>query len=393
MSSKQNTYGNRFSKALNFEPQPDAPKDPLHGNGNGNGNGNGSGNGNGNGNGSGKLVFPLQNKIGGIPENGLVEEKTIEATASGRLKQPTGFSQLLETWSIGKPAAPSQEIEKATAPATSNGAKRSEIQLEIKTEITGFARRPPVCQTIEIDVHAVEPHLVAIRHPRSPHSEEYRSLRTNLLHTAERRRRTGKELQAIVVASARPSEGKSTTALNLAWLMAQTDGVSALLIDADLRMPSLADYLGVEDHPGLSDVFEGTTELEQAIVKLNPSGLHFLPGGSPRDDVAELLSGNAFRRILDKARTMFDYIIIDAPPLAIFTDAAVLINIADGAMLVVKANKTRYGTINRILETVPREQMLGVVLNASKDEMSESHYNYYYDYANKKKVQKPESAN
>ena len=76
----------------------------------------------------------------------------------------------------------------------------------------------------------------------------------------------------------------------------------------------------------------------------------------------------------------------------IFTDAAVLINIADGAMLVVKANKTRYGVINRLLETVPRERMLGVVLNASDEEMSENHYDYYYDYANKKKFSKTGAA-
>jgi Mrp family chromosome partitioning ATPase len=82
--------------------------------------------------------------------------------------------------------------------------------------------------------------------------------------------------------------------------------------------------------------------LTQAIIKLQPAGLHLLPGGAPREDVAELLSGPRFNRLLEEARKHFDYIIIDAPPLGIFTDANLLINRADGALLVVRSGKTRY---------------------------------------------------
>ncbi len=82
-----------------------------------------------------------------------------------------------------------------------------------------------------------------------------------------------------------------------------------------------------------------------------------LPGGEARSDVAELISGNKFKDILAEAREMFDYIIIDAPPLGIFTDATVLINHADGALLVVRANHTRYKEVDRILESLPRERM------------------------------------
>jgi capsular exopolysaccharide synthesis family protein len=146
-------------------------------------------------------------------------------------------------------------------------------------------------------------------------------------------------------------------------------------------MPSLADYLGIETDRGLSDVLAGTCSLSDAIVRLEPSGLHILPGGEARADVAELISGNKFKDILAEAREMFDYIIIDAPPLGIFTDATVLINHADGAMLVVRANRTRYSTLDRILEPLPKDRMLGVVLNQSEDVMDESQYNYgYYNY-------------
>lgn len=227
-----------------------------------------------------------------------------------------------------------------------------------------------------VDAERVEPRLVALTDPGSTYCEEYRSLRTHVLHKSQRQK-----LQSIVVASVNPSEGKSITALNLSWLLAQTDGVKALIIDSDLRMPSLADYLGIETDRGLSDVLAGTCSLSEAIVRLEPSGLHILPGGEARADVAELISGPKFKDILAEAREMFDFVIIDAPPLGIFTDARVLINHADGAMLVVRANRTRYGVLERLLEPLPKERMLGVVLNQSEDVLDESHYNYgYYNY-------------
>lgn len=225
---------------------------------------------------------------------------------------------------------------------------------------------------IQVNVESVNPRVVSITHPRSAYCEEYRSLRTQILHKSKKR-----NLQAIVVVSVGPSEGKSITALNLSWLFAQTDGVRALIIDSDLRLPSLASYLGIESKKGLSDVLVGNASLTESIVQLEPAGLYVLPGGEARSDVAELISGPKFAEILDEARGLFDFVIIDAPPLGIFTDAAVLINLADGALLVVRANQTRYKDIDRILDTLPRERILGTVLNQSEDTlMDESYYKY-----------------
>ena len=183
-------------------------------------------------------------------------------------------------------------------------------------------------------------------------------------------------MRAFVITSAGIGEGKTLTALNLAWLLAQTDGVRALIIDADLRQPCAADYLGIETDCGLSEVLTGETKLLEAIVKLQPSGLHLLPGGAAREDVAELLSGPRFGHLLDDARKMFDYIIIDAPPLGVFTDANLLINRADAAVLVLRAAKTRYSVVDRLLEQLPRERMLGVVLNRAEIGPDETAYYY-----------------
>src|SRR5215208_359686 len=226
----------------------------------------------------------------------------------------------------------------------------------------------------------VEPHLIAVSQPRSAYTEQYRSLRTRILEVGERM-----QMRAFVVTSAGVGEGKTLTALNLAWLLAQTEGVRALIIDSDLRRPCATDYLGIDARGGLSEVLGGELSLEDAIVRLEPAGLHLLPGGRPRDDVAELLSGPSYGRILSEVRRMFDYIIIDAPPLGIFTDASVLMQRADGGILVVRAGKTRYGTIDKLLEQMPRERLVGVVLNRTEEQPDEASYYYQHRYYNRER--------
>ena len=221
----------------------------------------------------------------------------------------------------------------------------------------------------------VEPHLVAITQPRSAYNEQFRSLRTRVLQAGEHQ-----QMHTLVITSVGVGEGKTLTALNLAWLLAQAEGVRALLIDSDLRRPCATHYLGIDLPVGLSEVLGGDIPLEQAIVRLEPAGLYLLPGGQARDDVAELLSGPTYARVLKEARRMFDYVIIDAPPLGIFTDASVLIDRADGALLVVRAGKTRYSLVERLLDQLPRERMLGVVLNRVDQEMDSNSYDYQHRY-------------
>ena len=227
----------------------------------------------------------------------------------------------------------------------------------------------------DVDPARVEPHLVAITQPRSAYCEQFRSLRTRVFQAGER-----EQMRSFVITSAGMGEGKTLTALNLAWLLAQTEGVRALVIDSDLRQPCATDYLAIDAPLGLSEVLGGELSLRDAIVRLDPAGLYLLPGGKARDDVAELLSGPTFARVIAECRRMFDFIIIDAPPLGIFTDANVLIDRADGALLVVRAGKTRYAMVDKLLQQLPRERMLGVVLNRA-DEKLESN-TYYYQQRN-----------
>ena len=232
----------------------------------------------------------------------------------------------------------------------------------------------------DISPARVEPHLIAVSQPRSAYCEQFRSLRTRILQGGERL-----QTRAIVVTSAGVAEGKTLTALNLAWLLAQTEGVRALIIDSDLRQPCATDYLGIDAPVGLSEVLGGLLSLDDAIVRLDPAGLYLMPGGKPRDDVAELLSGPSYARLLTDVRRMFDYIIIDAPPLGIFTDANVLMNRADGALLVVRAGKTKYSVLDKLLEQIPKDRLMGVVLNRSEDQPDSSSYYYQHRYYRKER--------
>jgi len=227
----------------------------------------------------------------------------------------------------------------------------------------------------DVSAERVEPHLIAISQPRSGSCEQFRSLRTRILQAGERL-----QMRAFVITSSGVGEGKTLTALNLAWMLAQSEGIRALIIDSDLRQPCATDYLGIDVPVGLSEVLGGEVSLQQAIVRLEPAGLYLLPGGRAREDVAEMLSGPTFARVITEARRMFDYIIIDAPPLGIFTDANVLISRADAALIVVRAGKTRYAQIDKLLEQLPRERVLGVVLNRAEDQPDASSYYYQKRY-------------
>jgi capsular exopolysaccharide synthesis family protein len=294
---------------------------------------------------------------------------------------PEMFSE--QDFRIGRPGSASIEQSDSNI-GTALPVLKTDNTAGATMDAVGLARsaekRLPEFARWEVEAERVEPRLVSITSPHSNYCEEYRSLRTHIIHKSQRRK-----LQSIVVASVNPSEGKSITSLNLAWLLAQTDGVKALIVDCDLRMPSLTDYLGIETDKGLSHVLSETCTVEDSIVKLEPAGLHLMPGGEARHDVAELLSGPKFKEILREVREMFDFVIIDAPPLGVFTDATVLINHADGAILVVRAGRTKYSAVDRVLEQLPRERMLGVLLNQSEEVLAESNYGYGYGYYGKKR--------
>jgi len=303
--------------------------------------------------------------IPGLPSAKQIEEQLLSGSSIMTVSNETAQSSASSTHTADVPGG------SALPGGTASRDAGATLDAAGSARVGGFA-------TYDISPARVEPHLVAVTQPRSPYCEQFRSLRTRILQAGERQ-----QMRAFVITSAGVGEGKTLTALNLAWLLAQTEGVRALIIDSDLRQPCATDYLGIDAPKGLSEVLGGQLRVEDAIVRLNPAGLYLLPGGKARDDVAELLSGPSYARLVNDVRKMFDYIIIDAPPLGIFTDANVLISKADGAMLVVRSGKTRYSIIDRLIEQIPRERLLGVVLNRTAEEMDSNAYYYQHRYYNR----------
>jgi len=206
--------------------------------------------------------------------------------------------------------------------------------------------------------------------------EQYRRLAAKL-HQAQ----VDRQLNAVMVVSAVPGEGKTLTSLNLALTLSRSYKRRVLLIDADLRRPSLHEVCGLHVERGLQEAVlapSATGELAEAF-ELAP-GLALLPAGRPTNDPLGVLTSPRTHAILAEARRMFDWVIVDTAPMAALSDAAVLKDAVDGAILVVSATNTPFDLVDRAVQTLGREHILGVVLNGVDTKEIDAAYGYaeYY---------------
>lgn len=220
--------------------------------------------------------------------------------------------------------------------------------------------------------------LITGRDPRNPVSEAYRSLRTNITFSQPDR-----PPRAIVFTSPLPGDGKSTSAANLAVTLAQ-QGQRVLLIDADLRRGSLNSVFGVGREPGLSNVLLQNTDTTEAIRQLDVGDnitLDFMPTGTLPPNPAELVGSKRMHALLQRLEETYDAIIMDAPPLNLVTDAALLGTNADGVVVVARANRTQKAAIQFAVEQLRnvRAPILGAVLN-DVDYKRGAHYGAYGAY-------------
>ncbi|PYX44549.1 MAG: hypothetical protein DMG79_20670 [Acidobacteria bacterium] len=180
-----------------------------------------------------------------------------------------------------------------------------------------------------------------------------------------------------------PQEGKTTTSINCAVVLAQK-GVRVLLIDADLRRPSIHKTLGMGPHSGLSNVLTGSTTTEQAITRTTIlPNLFVLAAGTPPPNPAELLASTNMRDLLAQLREQYDHIVIDTPPSLSVTDAVVLSPRADAVVLVIRSGQTTKQALRRSRDVLTQvsANVVGVLLNAV--DLSSPDYYYYYEYQGK----------
>lgn len=233
-------------------------------------------------------------------------------------------------------------------------------------------KEPPRVAPAQVRAAEVHPRLMMLHEPHANGCEQYRTLRTELFHAAER------ELtQIIVVTSAIAGEGKTATTLNLALAIAQSPNRRVLVIDGDLRRPSIASYLGLKPFAGLAEVLQEKADLFDAISRLSEHDLYILPVKRETKTPTELLSSPHFQAALRELRQYFDFILIDSPPIKPFADARLLANQADATLFIVRAGFAAYETVEEAVQALSDYRVLGVVLNGATDMPELGNYEDY----------------
>lgn len=215
-------------------------------------------------------------------------------------------------------------------------------------------------------------YLITKLSPRSPISEQYRTIRTNLQFAA-----VDEEIKSILMTSAGPSEGKSMSAANLAVVYAQ-QGKKILLIDADLRKPTVHYTFRTDNLEGLSNILVGETSLLEAVSKSDVENLDIITCGPIPPNPSELLASKKMEQLLKEAYQLYDLVLFDTPPILAVADAQILANLCDGSILVVRSKQTAYEVASKSVDILKhaKAKMLGTILN----DRNKKEANYYYYY-------------
>jgi capsular exopolysaccharide synthesis family protein len=214
--------------------------------------------------------------------------------------------------------------------------------------------------------------LISAIDPKSPISEQYRTIRTNIQFSA-----IDNDIKSIMTTSTGPGEGKSTTVSNLAVVFAQ-QGKKVLLVDADLRKPTVHYTFNLTNTIGFSNVLTRQAVLTEAVKDTKIENLSILTSGPIPPNPAELLGSKMMMQFFEDAYNMFDIVLFDTPPVLAVTDAQILANKCDGTILVVSSGKTERDLLVKSKELLQsaNAKLLGVVLN-NKDIKSTNYYYYY----------------
>ena len=218
--------------------------------------------------------------------------------------------------------------------------------------------------------------LITVSDSKSIITEQFRIIRANIKYSIP-----DIELKTILVTSSTPGEGKSTNAANLGVVFAQ-EGKKVLIVDADLRKPTLHHTFGIFNTVGLSTILSKQDDFSHPIQETPIVGLFVLPSGPIPPNPAELLSSNSFANLLDEIKKNYDIIIFDAPPLLSVSDAQILSHQCDGSLLIIHSGVARKEEVLKAqsILTSSQAKILGVILNNHK---TPKKYKYYHEYYSK----------
>jgi len=230
-------------------------------------------------------------------------------------------------------------------------------------------------------VNAVDKLVVTPTIPRAA-VEQYRKLAASLHHAQLER-----QIKVVMITSAAPGEGKTLTSTNLALTLSQSYRRNVLLIDGDLRRPSVHAVFDVPNVLGLSDGLKNEVEHKLSLIQISEH-LTVLPAGRPDSDPMSGLTSDRMRRLVAEAAARFDWVLIDTPPVGFLSDANLLAAMVDVTLFVVRAGRSPFRLIQRALDAVGRNRIIGVVLNAVKesdDVVGYGYYGYYGHYGPQRK--------
>ncbi len=216
---------------------------------------------------------------------------------------------------------------------------------------------PDASEAPGADEGPLSPLFVAATQPSSAAAEQYRLLRTRLEGGDQ-----GRRPHLLLVTSPGSGDGKTTTSANLALTMGQGFNHTVVLVEADMRRPTLAALCGLRSERGLVDVLLGGASLDDVLVQLPEQNVFVLPAGHATTRSTELLGSTMMARLLESLRSRFDRIVIDSPPVTL-ADTHVLARFADGVLIVVRAGMTSRPALEHALDGVERERIAGIVLN------------------------------
>ncbi len=214
--------------------------------------------------------------------------------------------------------------------------------------------------------------LVCLTAQESFGAEKFRFLGVRLRQLQHTR-----PLKKLLITSTIPEEGKSTVAANLAAILARRQQPKILLLEGDLRRPSLAKLFGLGRIAGLSEWLQGESRAIENIYRLEGPNLWFLPAGRPPENPLELMQSGRLSGLMDQLSTWFDWIIIDSPPILPLADTSVWARLADGILLVTREGTTKRQMLQRGLQALEKSKLLGAVVNSSANT---DHSNYYQRY-------------
>lgn len=216
-----------------------------------------------------------------------------------------------------------------------------------------------------------ESRLVSVGSEESLGAEKFRFLAVRL-----RQLRQTRPLKKILITSTIPQEGKSTVAANLACTLARRKSHKTLLIEGDLRRPTVADKFGLGPVPGLSEWLRGETESKN-IYRLEALGLWVLPAGTAPENALELMQSGKLSPLMEELTASFDWIVIDSPPVLPLADTSLWARLSDGILLVTRKGVTEKQQLQRGLEALERSKLLGAVVNGSTDAVHSDYYQRY----------------